>query len=181
MKKYFGLLFVLVIAISLVAVTGCNAKVTVKGGIADFKNPKSIKYKTDKGTMKLTYDDDGTYEVVENDPYVTLKNKDGNFRIDMDYSSNTIKQQEQSKNNFKKDKNYTIIDDLEYNGYKGYAMIQNEYGTANIYLTLDEKNEVISNIKVSAVTTEEIKGKPEDAYFNNKKVQKTLKTLEYKK
>lgn len=178
MKKYIKILSILVLFAAIFVVTGCNNNDPTK----DFKNPKTIEYKTDKGTMKLTYDDDGTYEVVKNDPYVTLKNKDANFRIDMDYSSNTVKQQETAKENFKKDKNYTIIDNLKYRDYEGYAMIQNEYGTANVYLTLDKDNDIISNIKVSAVITKDFGSKkPEDVYFNQEKVQQILKTVQYEK
>ena len=113
--KRLVLLFVLLVGV--LALTGCEEDPT-KG----FKNPKTIEYKTEKGTIQLTYDDDGTYEVETNDPYVVLKNKENNFRIDMDYSNNTVEQQNTSKENFKKDKNYTITDNLEYRHYKGYAM-----------------------------------------------------------
>lgn len=184
MKRNFKLLLVFILSISLLIVTGCEKK---NDPTAGFKNPKTIQYKTEKGTLTLTYDDDGTYEVEKNNPYVILKNKEANFRIDMDYSNNTVKQQQTSKENFKKDKKYTIIDNLEFNGYKGYAMIQNEYTTTNVYLTLDEESEVISNIKVSPVMTSEAtkkldKGtKPEDVLFNQKKVQQILKTVTYKK
>ena len=185
MKKYIKLLIVFVLLISLVAVTGCGNK--KDDPTADFKNPKTISYKTDKGTIKLTYDDDGTYEVEKNDPYVILRNRDNNFRIDIDYSSNTVKQQNTSKENFKKDKNYTIIDDLEFNGYKGYAMVQNEYTTTNVYLILDEENDVVSNIKVSPIMTSDAtkeldKGtKPEKVLFKQEKVQQILKTVQYEK
>ena len=176
------LLVALVLFAGLFIITGCK-----KDPTAEFKNPKTIEYKTEKGTIKLTYDDDGNYEVENNNPYVILKNKDNNFRIDIDYSNNTVKQQNISKENFKKDKNYTIVDDLEFNGYKGYAMIQNEYTTANIYLILDEENDIISNIKISPVMTSEATKeldngtKPKDVLFNQEKVQQILKTVQYEK
>lgn len=185
LKKYYKtLLFTLVLFIGIIGITGCNKK---NDPTAGFKNPKTIEYKTDKGTTKLTYDDDGTYEVDKNDPYVILKNKDSNFRIDIDYSNNTVKQEEVSKENFKKNSKYTIIDNLDLNGYKGYAMIQNQYTTANIYLVLDEENDIVSNIKVSPVITSEAtkeldKGtKPENVLYNQEKVQQILKTVQYEK
>lgn len=183
-KKFKALLFVLVLFVSVIIVTGCNKK---NDPTANFKNPKTIEYKTSKGTTKLTYDDDGSYEVEKNDPYVILRNRDNNFRIDMDYDNSTVKQQETSKENFKKDKNYTIIDDLNFNGYEGYAMIQNQYTTANIYLILDKENDIVSNIKVSPIMTSEAskeldKGtKPADVLFNQEKVQQILKTVQYEK
>ena len=182
MKKHFKLLLVLVMVATVFVAAGCSNDPAAK-----FKNPKTIEYKTEKGTIQLTYDDDGTYEVDKNDPYVVLKNKDANFRIDMDFSNNTVKEQETSKANFKKDKNYTITDNLKFNGYSGYAMTQNQYTTTNIYLVLDEKNDIVSNIKVSPVmtstATEELdKGtKPVDVLFNQEKVQQILKTVKYVK
>ena len=183
MKRFKTLLLILVLFVGLITVTGCDK---LKNPAAGFKNPRSITYKSEKGTLKLTYDDDGTYEVIKNDPHETLKNKNANFRIDMEFSNNTLKQQETAKANFKKDKRYTIID-VEFNGYKGYAMVQNEFTTTNIYLTLDEKSEVISNIKVSPVMTNDAVKKldsgtkPEDVLFNQEKVQKILKTVQYEK
>ena len=178
-----NLMLLFVFFVGVVALTGCNNDDPTK----NFKNPKTIEYKTEKGTIQLTYDDDGTYEVDKNDPYVVLKNKEGNFRIDMDFSNNTVEQQESSKENFKKDKNYTITDNLEFRGYKGYAMTQNEYTTTNVYLILDEANDIVSNIKVSPVmtslATDELdKGtKPVDVLFNQEKVQQILKTVKYVK
>lgn len=177
-----SLLFTLILFIGVLTITGCK-----KDPTANFKNPKTIEYTTSKGTIKLTYDDDGSYTVDKNDPYVILKNKEKNFRIDIDYSNSTVKQQETTKENFKKDKDYKIIDDLEYNGYKGYVMIQKEYTTANLYLVLDEENDIVSNIKVSPVMTSEAikeldKGtKPEDVLFNQSTVQEILNTVQYEK
>lgn len=181
-KKFKALIFILVLFVGVITITGCK-----KDPTAGFKNPKTIQYKTSKGTLKLTYDDDGTYNVEKNDPYVILRNRDNNFRIDMDYDNSTVKEQQTTKENFKKNKDYIIIDDLELNGYKGFAMIQKEYTTTNIYLVLDEKNDIISNIKVSPVITSDAtdklkKGtKPEDVVFNQEKVQQILKTVQYEK
>ena len=181
-KGYKKLLVALVLFVGLFVITGCK-----KDPTAGFKNPKTIEYKTDKGTIKLSYDDDGNYDVEKNDPYVILRYRNKNFRIDIDYSNNTVKQQNTTKENFKKDKNYTIIDNLDFNGYKGYAMVQNEYTTTNVYLVLDEENDIISNIKVSpimtSVATKELdKGtKPADVLFNQEIVQQILKTVQYEK
>ena len=139
------LLLLLVLFVGIIFMTGCSKK---NDPTAGFKNLKSIEYKTDKGKITLWYDDDGTYEVVKNDPYVTLKNADGNFRVDIDYSKNTTKSQEISKTNFAKDKNYTIIDNVKFRDYDGYIMIDNRYATAIAYLYLDKENDII-NVKIN--------------------------------
>ena len=183
MKNYKKTLLFLILFIGLTTITGCIKR----NPTAKFKNPKTIEYKTDKGSIKLSYDDDGTYEVYKNIPYIVLKNKDSNFRIDIDYSNNTIKQQEESKKLFKKNSKYLIIDNIKFNGYKGYAMVQKQYTTTNIYLVLDKKNNIISNIKVSPVITSNAikelnkKTKPEDVLYKQEKVQQILKTIQYKK
>jgi len=183
MNKRFKLLAVLLLFVGLFVITGCKNDDPTK----NFKNPKSISYTTTKGTIKLTYDDDGTYEVVKNDPYVTLKNKDENFRVDIDYNNNTIEQIKKTKEAWKKDKRYTIIDNVKYGIYEGFVQIDNTYATAILYLYLDEESDVLSYIKVSPVMSspaeEEIKNgkKPEDVFYNNEKVQQILKTVQYDK
>lgn len=184
MKNSVKLLLTIILMVLVVNATGCGKK---NDPTASFKNPKTIEYKTDKGTIKLTYDDDGTYDVEKNDPYVILRNRDNNFRIDMDFSSDTVKEQEKSKEYIKNDSKYTIIDNLDFNGYKGYAMVQNTYTTTNLYLVLDEENDIVSNIKVSPVITNDATKKledgtkPEDVLYNQKKVQQILKTIQYEK
>ena len=178
------LLVAFVLLVGIISLTGCNKK---NDPTAGFKNPKTIEYKTDKGTIQLTYDDDGGYEVTENDPYVILKNEDDNFRIDIDYSNNTVKQQETSKTNFAKDTTNYTIKDVEFNNYKGYTMVSKKYATSNIYLYLDKNNDIISNIKVSSLKTSDTEKelnngkKAEDVLYNLKKVQQILKTLKYVK
>ncbi len=179
------LLVALILLFGVGSLTGCNKK---NDPTAGFKNPKIIEYKTEKGTIQLTYDDDGSYEVTENDPYVILKNADNNFRIDIDYSNNTVKQQETAKENFAKDtKNYTVIKNVELNGYEGYTMVSKNYTTANVYLYLDKDNDIISNIKVSPVKTSDAEKelnngkKAEDVLYNQEKVMQILKTVKYVK
>lgn len=182
MKKGFKSIFLVIFAV-LLLMTGCNKNDDPN---ANFKNPKKIEYKTKKGTIQLTYDDDGTYEVTKNDPYVTLRNRDSKFRIDMDYEDSTVEQQEKTIENFGKDtENYTIIKNVNFNGYKGNVMISKKYATANVYLYLDENSDIISNIKVSAIMTSDVtdaldKGKKaEDILYNQEKVQQILKTVKY--
>lgn len=185
MKKSLSLLLVLFLAITVFAVTGCTKK---NDPTASFKNPKTIKYKTDKGTIELTYDDDGTYEVVKNDPYVTLKNSDGNFRIDMDYSNNTVEGQKKTMDNFAKDtENYKVFKNVSFNGYDGNVMVSKKWATTNVYLNLDKENDIVSNIKVSPVmsskATEKLESgkKAEDVLYKQAKVQQILKTVKYTK
>lgn len=184
MKKYIKVLSILVLFATIFVVTGCEKK---DDPTKDFKNPKTIEYKTDKGTLKLTYDDNGEYEVTNNDPYVTLRNTKEGYRIDMDYSNNTVEQQNKSKGYFEKDSKYTIVDNVKFRDYEGYTQIENTYGTANVYLTLDKDNDVVSNIKVSGIRSSEVADKisegtkPEDALYNLESVQQILKTVQYEK
>ena len=182
MKKNLKALIALVLVFTVFVCTGCE-----KDPASSFKNPKTIEYKTEKGTTKLTYDDDGTYEEEKSGNYVILRNRDNNFRIDIDYAKNTVKQQESAKENFAKNSNYTIIDNVEFNKYKGYIMIDNRYTTAIAYLYLDKENDVVSYIKVSPIkSTDAMKEvengkKAEEVLYNQEKVQQILKTVKYEK
>lgn len=176
MKRYFKYIFILVLYLLLV--TGCDNK-------SNFKNPKVIEYKSDKGSIQLTYDNDGKYREETSGDYKILLNKDNNFRIDMYFMNNTTKkQQEESKKSFSKSSKYTIID-VNIGGYDGYALIDNKYTTAIVYLYLDK--DVISYIKISPIKTIEAikeleKGKKsEDVLYNQKKIQSILKTIKYTK
>ena len=181
MKKGLKTLLVCALVFTVFVSTGCE-----KDPAASFKNPKTIEYKTEKGTTKLTYDDDGTYEEVKSGNYITLKNKDGNFRIDIDYAKSTVEEQEKTKENFSKSTNHTIID-VELNKYKGYVMIDKKYTTAIAYLYLDKENDVVSYIKVSPIMTsnalKELENgtKAEDVLYNQEKVQQILKTVKFEK
>ena len=55
MKNYKKTLLFLILFIGLTTITGCIKR----NPTAKFKNPKTIEYKTDKGSIKLSYDDDG--------------------------------------------------------------------------------------------------------------------------
>lgn len=184
MKKSLKTLLLVVLVGTILTATGCNKKDETT---ANFKNPKTIQYKTEKGTIKLTYDDGGNYEVIKNSPYVILKNSSNNFRIDTDFSKNTVKEQEKSKETFSKIKNYKILDNIKFGEYEGYIQIDNKFATAIVYLYLDKEKDVISYIKINPVNTndaiKEIDSgkKAEDVLYKQEKVQQILKTIKYEK
>lgn len=183
MKK-LNLLLITVLLVGLVAITGCDKK---NDPTKDFKNPKTITVDTNKGITKITYDDDGTYEEDESGDEKILKNSDGNFRFSFEYQDLTSKEADNRKNNFSKDKNYKVLSDVEFNGYKGFVIVDKTWATSQVYLYLDEENDVIFLAKVSPTksneTAEALKTakNPEDVLYNLDKVQQTLKTITYSK
>ena len=102
------------------------------------------------------------------------------------YSTNTSKQQEQVHKAMKNTKNYTVIDNVEYNGYKGYASIDEKYGTAQVFLYVDKKKDVIYIVQISPLHSLETQKKiksgtsPKKVLYGLDKVQQSLKTVRYK-
>ena len=181
MKK-INLLLVAILFVGVFALTGCK-----KDPTKDFKNPKTITVETKKGTTKITYDDDGTYEEDESYDAKVLKNKDNDFRLYFEYADLTTKDAKTRLENFSKDKNYKIIKDVEFNGYKGFALTQKTYGSTQVYLYLDEAKDVVFVIQISPMNSSDYeKGikegtNPEDALYKKEKVQQILKTITYEK
>ncbi len=180
MKK-LSLLVVLLLVFG-VFVVGCDEDPT-----KNFKNPKEIKLKGDKGTTVVTYDDDGNYELQTYGNGKILLNSDENFRIDFEYTTDTLKQVNDKVKNFKKDKNWKVVENLKFRGYKAFSLVNKTYATAETYIYLDEDNEVILKAKISPTKTleteKEIKKTKniEDVLLNKDKVQQTLKTIKYTK
>ena len=180
MKNSFKLLLILLVSVLIIA--GCE-----KNPTASFKNPKEIEYNTDKGSIILTYDDNGNYEEETSGYYKILKNRKENFRIDMDYAKSTVKQQKTAMKNFDKLDRYTVIKDVKFGKYSGDVLIDDKYTTAILYLYFDKKNNIISYIKISPLRTNDAmkeieKGsKAENVLYNKEEVQKILKTIKYVK
>ena len=180
MKK-INLLLVAILFVGLFAFTGCKEDPT-----KDFKNPKTITVEK-KGTTKITYDDDGTYEEDTSYDAKVLKNKEKDFRLYFEYADLTTKDAKTRMENFSKDKNYKVIKDVEFNGYKGFVLIQKEYGTTQVYLYLDEANDVVFTIQISPMNSSDYENglkdgtNPEDALYKKDKVQEILKTITYEK
>ena len=178
MKKNIKIILsVFVLLAGLFVVTGCE-----KDPTKDFKNPKTIILKGDKGTLEVTYDDDGTYE--ENN-YAAgggkiLRNSDKNFRFGIEFVNKTIKEMEQTKENLGKDKTREVID-VEYRKNKGFVAIDQTWGTADVYLYVDEANDVIVNLRVSPNTSEKMKSAKEakELIYGQETVQQILRTVKY--
>ena len=179
MKRILSYALILVLSIGVLFVTGCEEDPT-----KDFKNPKVITVSSDKGSVEVTYDDDGGYEIDESGDEKILKNKDNNFRFSFEFVSDSIKDLKTRRDNFSKDSKYEVISDVEFRGNKGYVIIDKTYATAQVYLFLDESNDVAFLAKISDMSTskteEDIKSKgAKDAIYNTEKVQQILKTIKY--
>ena len=180
MKK-INLFLVAVLVLGVFALTGCKEDPT-----KNFKNPKEITIKSSKkGETIVTYDDDGNYEVETYGDEKLLKNSEADFRITFRYATDTLKQVKDKETNFKKDKNWKVVSDLEYNGYKAFALISKTNASAEVYVFLDEDNEAVLRVNVSHMKShdydKEIKKDPAKLLFDKEKVQQTLKTVKYSK
>ena len=180
MKKVLNYALILVLFVGVLFVTGCNNDDPTK----DFKNPKVLTIKGDKGSVEVTYDDDKKYEEQESSDEMILKSSDYNMRISFAFSSDTIKDLKTRRDNFSKDSKYEVIKEVEFRGNKGYVIIDKTYATAQVYLFLDETKDVAFVAKVSDMspsTTEKLiesKG-AKDALYNTEKVQEVLSTIKY--
>ena len=179
MKK-LNILLIAALVLGVFALTGCKEDPT-----KNFKNPKEIKVKSSKGETVITYDDDGNYETETYGDEKLLKNSEDDFRITFRYATDTLKQVKDKETNFKKDKNWKVISDLEFNGYKGFALISKSNASAEVYVILDEDSEAVLRVNVSHVKShdydKEIKNDPAELLYNKEKVQQTLKTVKYSK
>ncbi len=178
MKKNIKIILaVFVLLVGLFAVTGCEKDPT-KG----FKNPKTITLKGKKGTLEVTYDDDGSYEESDysSGDGKILKNADKNFRFGIEFLNKTVKELEQTKGYLKKDSKREVLD-VEYRKYKGFVAIDQDWGTADVYLYLDEENDVTVNLRVSPNRSERVKNAKEakDLIFGQETVQEILRTVKY--
>ncbi len=177
MKK--TLLLILTLFVGLVAITGCRMNPT-----SGLKNPKDITLSGKHGKTIISYSDDGTYDFDKETK--VLRNEKAGFRMTFYYSTNTSKQQEQVHKAMKNTKNYTVIDNVEYNGYKGYASIDEKYGTAQVFLYVDKKKDVIYIVQISPLHSLETQKKiksgtsPKKVLYGLDKVQQSLKTVRYK-
>lgn len=175
MKK--RLLLVLVLLVGIFSLTGCKEK-EIK-----FKNAKTFSVNGEKGIISVQYDDDGTYELIDDGK--VLKNTEGNFRYSFEFGKNKIEQQEKIKEAMKKRESY-YIEDVEYGGYKGYIVVDKNYASTQVILYADTGNDTILLLKISPVQSLEANKKikegvePKDVLFNQEKVQKSLKTIKYK-
>lgn len=180
MKRTFKLIALVLAFVLVFTVTGCDNNSSSK-----FKNPKDVTISRNKAKVTFTYDDDGKYDVNKVDKRETIiSNSDRGFRIDFMFGNESIDEQEKTKGYFKKDDTYLVLENIEFGGYKGYVSIHKEYATADVYLYLDEKRDVVVDIRVSTTKTSEVEKalkttEVEDVLYNKEEVQDILKTIKY--
>ena len=181
-KNGIKILVLLVLALSL---TGCFGKM---------KNPKTVDVIKGTNKMEITFPDNKDNELMTVGSTQIIKNAKLNYKIICSFENRTIKEQNEQRKRLEKG-NSTIIKDVNFNGYKGYAQISKITGSSQIYLYVNKKDDVVFSAKLSSVdldkrinelldkkTGQLKKGKKaEDALFNVKEVQEILKTVKYSK
>ena len=180
MKK-LNLLLVAVMLVGVLIFTGCGKDDPTK----DFKNPKTITlFETKQGTVKVSYDDDGTYEEDLKGDTKVLKSSENEFRLAFEIAKKTAKETDDSEGYAKKDDRNKVISDLNFNGYEAYAVVNKEFTSTYMYVYLDKENDVIMKVQISPIMTSvalkelESGKKPEDVLFYKEKVQQILNTIE---
>lgn len=175
MNKKFKILGILTIFIAIFVLSGCSGRLV--------KNPRIISVKTDKGVATLTYDDNGLYQLNNLANNYFLQNEADNFSIFISSYTKEKKEHDENKNDFKNDKKAKYLDSIKINGYTGYGRITKENGNTELYIFLDNKNNIALCIRISAVNTKKIKKDekhPENMLYNKKEIKEILNTLEYK-
>ena len=191
-KSATKIIFAIVLVVGIFTLTGCGKKKaeTKKEetkASSKFKNPKAIKLESDKGTVEVTYEDDGSIEESSAGSDQILKNADQNFRIFFEYGKKDVESQEKQKENYKKSESYDVIEDVKFGGYEGFAAVDKKYGTTQVFLYLDKENNVILVAKVSPVQSAKAAEAVEsaksaaDVLYNLDDVQEILETITYKK
>lgn len=180
MKKSFKISTIIIILLLVFTLTGCSNVFSGK-----FKNPTTVTISKNNTKISLTYDDNGKYDEDEiSNSEVVITNSDKKFRIDFMYGSGSVKRQKKLIKYAKANNKLIVIDNIKFNGYKGYVTINKKYGTANIYLYMDDS--IVSNIRISTTDTTEIleelnKRSPKDVLYKDDEIQSILKTIKFKK
>ena len=102
------------------------------------------------------------------------------------YGNQSIKKQKKSMKYANADGRLLVINNIEFNGYNGYVSINRKYGTADVYLYMDEDTNTVINIRISTTDTTEIlkelkDNNPEEVLYEQDYIQNILKTIKYKK
>ena len=181
-KNGIKILVLLVLSLSL---TGCFGRM---------KNPKTVEVIKGANKMEVTYPDNKDNELMTVGNTQIIKNAKLNYKIICGFENRTIKEQNEQRKRLEKG-NSTIIKDVNFNGYKGYAQISKITGSSQVYLYVNKKDDVVFSAKLSSVDldmriselldkkTGQIKKgkKAEDSLYNIKEVQEILKTVKYSK
>ena len=181
MKRTFKYFTLALLVVFVFIITGCNSD----DPTSNFKNPKDLSITKNKTEVSITYDDDGTYRVnkVNKSDKVLISSKK-EFRIELMYGTQNVKQQKKYKKYAANDKNYNVIDNVEYGKYKGYVSISRKYATADLFLYLDKNT--VTNIRISTTKSSKVEKalktkEAQDVLYNRQEIQDILNTIKYKK
>ncbi len=176
------LLRIIIVIIAIFSLVGCKKNIS-----NSFKNPKDIKMKDDIGTIKVTYDNDGTFTEQKDGNFKTLDNRQSNFRISFKFADKRVSDIKKLKQNYKQATIYDVIDNIEHNGYKGFVVINKNNLTAQVYLYIKKNKSITLIVKITPISTKDAieslkdKNKPQDVLYKKKKVQDILNTIKYTK
>ena len=182
------ILLSLVLLVGIFTLVGCGSKKAdgkkESSAKSAFKNPKEVvALKGDKGTVKATYENDGTFEESSSGDSIILKNADGNFRFFFEFTKKSPSELEKMTENFKKSESWEVIDNVKFNGNKALVFTDVKYASTQVYIYLNNDNSKIVVVKISPVQSnkaaEEITNgkKAVDVIYNNEKVQKILNSI----
>jgi len=180
MKKIAKSILIIVLFVGVFLVTGCGKKETPK-----FDNPKTVTIEGEKGKVEVTYEDNGTFEFNDGEEKI-LKNTEGNYAFTFSFSPNTIAKQEKLKERNAKADGFTV-EDVTYNGYKGYAVINETQAITQVVLYTDVLNEVIFIAKAKPINNTNARNtikngaNPKDVIYNREEVQNMLNSIKYVK
>ena len=194
MRNAKKVLLTLVLVAFVFTAAGCGSKKddskaeSNTASKSSFKNGKEVvATKGDKGTVKVTYENDGSFEESTAGDSIVLRNPDGNFRMYFEFTTRNIATLEKLIESYKKSDSWVVTEDLKFGGYKGFAFTGANTGTTEVYLIIDKEKEIVLDAKVSPVmtskATEAIKGgtKAVDVLYGQDKVQQVLKSITYTK
>ena len=176
------LLRIIVVIIIVFSLVGCK-----KNPASSFKNPKSIKLNTDTGSIKVTYDNDKTFTEQTINEKKILRNDSSNFYMIISFADKKTSDVERLKQNYKRAKIYEVIDNIEYNGYKGFAIVDKKYTTTQVYLYINKNKNIIGKIKISPININKAMAKlkktdsAKKVTYEQKEVQDILNTIRYSK
>ena len=155
----------------IILLVGCNKKEN---------SIKTLLLETEKGTIELKYDSNN----FEESDYISLKKgkilENEKYRIALEFSDDTKEEVEKTKATYEKVKTRTVKE-IEYNKIKGFASIDINTATTEIYLFAGKKQDKIIILRITTNNVENNSSNPEDIIFNQKEIQDILNSIKYKR